>query len=290
MMVRRDSARISSAVLLGAGALALALPWLPLADPSATSLPDQLRTPDATHWFGTDPLGRDVFARTLFGIRSSLWIGLLAAAVSLVLGVVVGGVAGFSRPRIDAALMRIVDVLYGIPFICLVIFLLAVLREHEPWLRAHGITRQTILYLVVGGTSWLTMARLVRNEVVRLKGLPFVEAARALGLSWGRILSRHILPNAIGVILVALTMTIPSIVLYEAFLSFLGLGIEPPGVSLGLLAAEGVEAMTPIHSAWWMIVFPGGALVGLLLAFSRLGDVARDRFDPRLTASPRSGR
>ncbi|MFG0317058.1 MAG: ABC transporter permease [Planctomycetota bacterium JB042] len=281
MSAGRVAVRAALGVLAAALLVSLALPWLPVGDPSAAALPDQLRPPDGSHWFGTDALGRDVLARTLFGVRSSLWIGLLAAAVSLALGVLVGAVAGFSRPRVDAALMRLVDVLYGIPFICLVIFLLAVLREHEPWLRAHGITRETVLYLVVGGTSWLTMARLVRNEVVRLKSLPFVESARALGLPARRVLFRHVLPNAYGVILVALTLTIPSIVLYEAFLSFLGLGIEPPGVSLGLLAAEGIESITPVHAAWWLIVFPGGALALILLALSLVGDAARDRFDPR---------
>src|SRR5690606_35777528 len=138
------------------------------------------------------------------------------------------------------------------------------------------ITRETVLYVVVGGTSWLTMARLVRNEVVRLKVLPFVEAAYAQGLPPRRILLRHVLPNAYGVIAVALTMMIPSIVLYEAFLSFLGLGVEPPGVSLGLLAAEGIESLTPVHSAWWLVVFPGGTLAAVLLALSLVGDAVRE--------------
>jgi len=281
MTAGRIATRAAGGIVAAFALLAVALPLLPLPDPSLTSLPDQLRGPHAGHWFGTDALGRDVFSRTMFGVRSSLWIATLAASVSLVIGVLVGAVAGFSRPKVDALLMRFVDVLYGIPFICLVIFLLAVLRDHEPWLRTHGITRETVLYLLVGGTSWLTMARLVRNEVARLRSLPFVEAARALGLPERRVLLRHVLPNAFGIILVALTLTIPSIVLYEAFLSFLGLGIEPPGVSLGLLAAEGVEVLTPIHSAWWMVAFPGGALALLLLALSLLGDAARDRFDPR---------
>jgi oligopeptide transport system permease protein len=274
-------AAISLLVLAALALLSLLVPFLPLQSPSAVDLADQLCGPSADHWFGTDSLGRDLFARTMFGVRSSLFIGLLGALVSLVIGVLVGAVAGFSGRVVDGLLMRFVDALYGIPFICLVIFLLAVLRDHEPVLRAHGITRETILYMVVGATTWLTMARLVRNEVVRLKNQPFVEAARALGMPARRILGRHILPNTFGIIIVALTMTIPSIVLYEAFLSFLGLGIEPPGVSLGLLAAEGVEAISPVHTSWWMIAFPGVALAVLLLSFSLLGDGLRDVLDPQ---------
>ena len=282
MRLREHRGALAALIVLSMmSALALLTPWLPLSDPAASRLADQLQEPQAQHWFGTDTLGRDLFARTLLGIRSSMFIGLLGALVSLVIGVLVGALAGFSGRVVDGLLMRLVDVLYGIPFICLVIFLLAVLRDHEPVLRAHGITRETILYCVVGATTWLTMARLVRNEVVRLRNQPFVESARALGLSGARILWRHLLPNTLGVIVVTLTMTIPSILLYEAFLSFLGLGIEPPGVSLGLLAAEGVEALGPLHMSWWMIAFPGGALAVMLLSFSLLGDGLRDVLDPR---------
>lgn len=282
MMIRGHRAASTSLIfLIAITLLALATPYLSLQDPSLSSLPHQLMAPDGDHWFGTDALGRDVFSRTLYGIRSSIFIALLAATVSLIIGVLVGAVSGFSGRFTDAFLMRMVDVLYGIPFICLVIFLLAILRDHEPALRAHGITRATILYLVVGGTTWLTMARLVRNEVMRLRAQPFVEAARALGLPRRRILMRHIIPNTLGVVVVSLTLTIPSIVLYEAFLSFLGLGIEPPSVSLGLLSAEGIESISPVHAAWWLVVFPGGALVVLLLAVSLLGDGLRDRLDPQ---------
>lgn len=280
-------AALSLWLLIGFGGLSLVLDALPLPGPDRGELAQQLLPPDAHHWFGTDALGRDLFTRTLFGIRSSLFIGMLAASVSLVLGVGVGATAGFCGRRIDALLMRLVDALYGIPFICLVIFLLAVLRDHEPRLRALGLDRNAILFLAVGGTTWLTMARLVRNEIARLAALPFVEAAFALGLSRPRILLRHVLPNAAGMIAVALTMTIPSIVMYEAFLSFLGLGLEPPDVSLGRLTAEGVEAISPLHNAWWMIAFPGGALVLLLLTFSLLGDALRDRLDPTLAGNRR---
>lgn len=272
--------RIALGLLFALAGPALIAAWIPALDGSTAELARQLEPPSLEHWFGTDVLGRDVFARTLHGVRSSLAIGLLAALVSLVVGVFVGSVAGWFGKTIDAVLMRLVDVLYGIPFICLVIFLLAVLRDHEPALRAHGITRETILYACVGGTTWLTMARLVRNEVARIRTLPYTEAARALGLSTFATLFRHVLPNALGVIVVALTLSIPSILQYEAFLSFLGLGIEPPGVSLGLLAAEGVEALSPIYRAWWLIVFPSAALALLLLGFSLLGDGLRDAFDP----------
>lgn len=264
-------------VVLGATALiACLLPWLPLPDPTTGDLPDQLQGPSASHWFGTDALGRDLLSRTLLGVRSSLQIGVLAALVSLSLGVTIGAVAGFSGRVVDGLLMRMVDFLYGIPFICLVIFLLAILRDHEPALRAIGFSRSTVVFLAVGATTWLTMARLVRNEVARIRAQPFVESAIALGLPRRQILLRHILPNAYGVIAVALTMTIPSIVMYEAFLSFLGLGLEAPDVSLGRLCKEGVEGLSPLSTAWWLIAFPGGALLILMLSFSLLGDGIRD--------------
>ncbi len=273
--------KLAVGVLLALFMLSLVAPHLPIESVGSTDLTRQLEAPSRAHWFGTDLLGRDVLARTLAGMRSSFLIGLLAASVCLVIGVLVGATAGFCGRKIDLVLMRVVDVLYGIPFICLVIFLLAVLRDHEPMLRAHGITRETVLYACVGGTTWLTMARLVRNEVARLKTLPYVEAARAMGMSGGAVLFKHVLPNALGVIVVALSLSIPSILQYEAFLSFLGLGIEPPGVSLGLLASEGVEALSPVFDAWWLIAFPGGTLAILLLAFNLLGDGLRDALDPR---------
>jgi oligopeptide transport system permease protein len=275
--------RIAAITLAVLAAVALLAPVLPLRDPGSQNLQEQLQAPSAAHWFGTDSLGRDVFARTVFGVRASCAIGLLAAAVTLVIGVTVGAIAGYCGRRTDALLMRVVDFLYGIPFICLVIFVLAVLRDHEPALRAHGIDRGAILFLAVGATTWLTMARLVRNEVARLSQLPFVEAARALGASPTRILVRHVVTNTAGVILVALTLTVPSILLYEAFLSFLGLGLEPPSVSLGLLAAEGASALSPLTNPWWLIVFPGGVLAILLLALSVLGDGLRERLDARTT-------
>lgn len=277
--------RVAAVTLAVLAAIALLAPVLPLAEPGAQNLGRQLEPPSADHWFGTDSLGRDVLARTVFGVRASCTIGLLAAAVTLVIGVVVGALAGFCGRRVDALLMRFVDFLYGIPFICLVIFVLAVLRDYEPTLRAHGIDRGAILFMAVGATTWLTMARLVRNEVARLSTLPFVEAARALGASPARILLRHVLKNTVGVILVALTLTVPSILLYEAFLSFLGLGLEPPAVSLGLLAAEGANALSPLTKPWWLIAFPGGVLALLLLALSVLGDGLRERLDQGIKGS-----
>ncbi|MCC7170897.1 MAG: ABC transporter permease [Planctomycetes bacterium] len=285
MNALRRTGRVAGFVLVLLAAVAMLAPWLGLPDPSAQDLGNQLAPPSGSHWFGTDSLGRDVFSRTIFGVRASCTIGLLAAAVTLVIGVTVGAIAGYFGRRVDALLMRFVDFLYGIPFICLVIFVLAVLRDHEPTLRAHGIDRSAILFMAVGATTWLTMARLVRNEVARLATLPFVEAARSLGASPARILLRHVLANAVGVILVALTLTVPSILLYEAFLSFLGLGLEPPAVSLGLLAAEGASALSPLTKPWWLIAFPGGVLALLLLALSVLGDGMRERLDEGVRGS-----
>lgn len=285
MNALRRTGRVAGSVLVLLAAVAVTAPLLGLADPSAQDLGNQLAPPSPAHWFGTDSLGRDVLARTVFGVRASCMIGLLAAAVTLVIGVTVGAMAGFCGRRVDALLMRFVDFLYGIPFICLVIFVLAVLRDHEPTLRARGIDRGVILFMAVGATTWLTMARLVRNEVARLSTLPFVEAARSLGASPTRILVRHVLANSVGVILVALTLTVPSILLYEAFLSFLGLGLEPPAVSLGLLAAEGASSLSPLTKPWWLIAFPGGVLALLLLALSVLGDGLRERLDEGLKRS-----
>lgn len=281
LRIEHRGARAGGVAVLVLATLALLAPWLPLPAPDQGDLRNQLRPPCAEHWFGTDVLGRDLLARTLAGVRSSLFVGLLASLVSLLIGVTAGAVAGFSGRWLDAAIMRLVDFLYGIPFICLVIFLLAVLRDYEPALRESGLDRGALLFLAVGATTWLTMARLVRNEVVRIRAQPFVDAALALGIPRPRVLARHVMPNALGVIAVALTMTIPSIVMYEAFLSFLGLGIEPPDVSLGGLCKDGVEALSPLTGTWWLIAFPGGALLLLMLGFSLLGDGLRDALDPR---------
>jgi oligopeptide transport system permease protein len=231
---------------------------------------------------GRDALGRDVLARLVWGSRVSLLVGLIASLVSVIIGVSWGLLAGYVGGRLDNLMMRCVDVLYSVPLLFVVILVVALLREQGAALRSIGIDREVILYVVIGAVSWLTMAQIVRGQVLSLRQRDFVAAARALGGSGGRIMLRHILPNLWGLIVVYLTLTVPRVILFESFLSFLGLGVEPPGVSWGLLASEGLEQLTAISVAWWLVVFPGLALALTLGALNTLGDSLRDALDPRL--------
>ncbi len=233
---------------------------------------------------GRDNLGRDVLSRIFWGARVSLVVGLVAALVSLVIGVSYGAVAGYVGGWVDNAMMRVVDILYSIPFIFVVIFLITILNEDSVArrLRYYGVDRITIFYFVVGAIYWLTMARVVRGQVISLKTEAFVEAAQSLGAGRRRIILRHLLPNLFSIVLVYLTLTVPRVMLFEAFLSFLGLGVEPPDVSWGLLAKEGIDVLSPVRIYWWLVLFPSLALGVTLLALNFLGDGLRDALDPRL--------
>lgn len=233
---------------------------------------------------GTDGLGRDLLSRLFWGSRVSLTVGVVATLVSLVIGVSYGATAGYLGGWVDEAMMRFVDVLYSIPFMFVVIFLISILDDEviKNWLLGWGINKIVIFYLVLGAVSWLTMSRIVRGQVISLKHEQFVEAARAVGAGQARIIFRHLVPNLLGVVIVYLTLTIPSVMLYEAFLSFLGLGVQNPEVSWGKLASEGVRVINPIEIAWWLVLFPGMALALTLFALNFLGDGLRDALDPRM--------
>lgn len=234
--------------------------------------------------FGTDKLGRDLLARVFWGARVSLIVGIVATFVSLIIGVSYGAIAGYFGGTVDAVMMRIVDMLYSIPFIFVVIFLVTFLGEDsvKKQLDSVGIDQITIFYMVIGAIYWLTMSRVVRGQVLSLRHEQFIESARTVGASSWRIVFRHLVPNVLGVVIVYLTLTIPSVMLFEAFLSFLGLGVSPPDVSWGLLLNDGVEALSIIKIFWWVVVFPGAALASTLFALNFLGDGIRDALDPRM--------
>lgn len=248
--------------------------------------------PTAAYPLGTDELGRDLLARTLYGGAISLTLGLLSAAIAVVIGVAYGAISGFVGGRWDELLMRVVDVLYSLPSLLLLMLLtvsVGAVAETLPLRPGAGgweplgkeWARFVVLAIAIGGVGWLTLARVVRGQVLSLREQPFVEAARALGLPTWRILFVHILPNLVGPIVVFATLTVPQAILQESFLSFLGIGVQPPQATWGSLAAEGVRAINPIRFDWWLIVFPCAALSLTLLALNFVGDGLRDAFDVR---------
>jgi oligopeptide transport system permease protein len=261
------------AVTCGAFLLVLALlcfgaPWIPgLSDPNQPDFDLGASAPSASHWFGTDTLGRDLLARTLYGGRISLLVGFVATLVSLLIGVSYGAISGYLGGKADEVLMRVVDILYSLPYVFLVILLLVFFSKSL-----------LMLFVALGLVQWLTMSRIVRGQVLSLKQQTFVEAARALGAGDGRIVFVHLVPNTLGPVIVFATLTVPAVMLQEAFLSFLGLGVQPPDASWGVLIEEGRRMMALFP---WMVFFPGLALAATLFAFNFLGDGLRDALDPQ---------
>lgn len=223
--------------------------------------------PNGQHWLGTDTLGRDLFSRILYGGRVSLTVGLVATFVALTIGVTYGAIAGYFGGKADIVMMRIVDILYALPFTIFVILLMVFFGRNL-----------FLLFFAIGAVEWLTMARIVRGQILSIKRMEYIEAARSLGLSRRRIIFRHMIPNVLGPVIVYTTLTIPAVMLLEAFLSFLGLGVQPPMSSWGVLIKDGAEKM---EEFWWLLVFPGGIFSLTLFSLNFLGDGLRDALDVR---------
>jgi len=258
---------ISGFILIALIVLAIFAPWIAPHSYSYQNLELGAVGPSSTYWLGTDTLGRDQFSRILYGARVSLLVGFVATAVALVIGVSWGIVAGFFGGKIDSTMMRIVDILYGLPFIIFIVLLMVIFGRNI-WL----------LFLAIGAVEWLTMARIVRGQVLTLKNQEFVLAAQAMGVKNLSLFFRHILPNILGTIAVYATLTIPQVMLLEAFLSFLGLGVQPPMSSWGTLIRYGVESMEEYP---WMLIFPGLIFTITLFCLNFFGDGLRDAIDPR---------
>lgn len=247
--------------------MAIIGPWLSPYTYDQQDLYAANQGPSATHWFGTDNLGRDLFVRVLYGARISLSIGFISAFINLVIGVLYGGISGYFGGKVDRLMMNIVDILYGIPLLLYVILLMVVLKP--------GLLN---IFIALGIAYWLTMARIVRGQIMRQKNEEYVLAARSMGASDARILFKHILPNCLAPIIITMMISIPEAIFTEAFLSFIGLGVSAPMASWGVLASEGVNTMA-IYP--YQLTFPALAISITMLSFTFLGDGLRDAFDPK---------
>ncbi|MEC7911911.1 MAG: ABC transporter permease [Pseudomonadota bacterium] len=269
-LLANKAAVISGALLLLLIALAILAPWIAPHSYSYQNLELGAQAPFGSFFLGTDTLGRDLFSRILYGARVSLLVGFVATGVALVIGVSWGIVAGYFGGRIDSLMMRIVDVLYGLPFIIFIILLMVIFGRNI-WL----------LFGAIGAVEWLTMARIVRGQVLTIKNQEYVLAAQAMGVSNLQMFRKHIFPNILGPIAVYATLTIPQVMLLEAFLSFLGLGIQPPMSSWGTLIRYGVESMEEYS---WLLIYPGLTFTITLFALNFFGDGLRDALDPKISS------
>ena len=266
---RNKAAMFSLWLLLVFVVLVMAGPWLAQHDYAQTNLALGSTAPSLAggHWFGTDALGRDVLARTLAGGRISLLVGLVATLVSLLIGVFWGAIAGYCGGRVDALMMRFVDLLYAMPFMFFVILLMVVFGRNI-----------LLIFVAIGAINWLDMARIVRGQTISLRHREFIQAARLMGAGTLTIIARHVIPNLLGVVVVYVTLTIPQVMLVESFLSYLGLGVQEPFTSWGALVNQGALEM---ETAPWLLVFPALFLAGTLFCFNFIGDGLRDALDPK---------
>jgi oligopeptide transport system permease protein len=289
---RNRPALVSLAVLVLILAACFVFPFLPFVkSPTVIDLSNTAAAPSAEHWFGTDQLGRDLFSRVLYGGRVSLLVGLVATGVAVIIGVIIGAISGYAGGVVDTVLMRFVDILFALPFLVLVILFALVVDEpastFTTWvIETTGWPRDSVapittlipLFIAIGAIGWLTIARIVRAQVMSVKNLEFVEAAISLGLSRTRILFRHILPNVIGPVIIYTTLAVPGIMLLESVLSFLGLGVKPPNSSWGILIKEGADRM---EVSSYLLLFPSLFFATTLFALNFLGDGLRDALDPK---------
>ena len=286
-ILRRPTAKVCLGILIVVAAAAAIGPEL-FPESYREPGPLQYAPPSWQHPFGTDLNGRDVLYRVLLGARISLVVGLAGAAVSLFLGTAYGLIAGYAGGKVDNFMMRLVDIMYSVPRLIFILIFINAFDGHLrafasrmdwPWLVSYS--RIVILIITLGLIEWLTMARIVRGQVLALKERPFVQAARVLGQSHSKIVLRHLLPNILPIVIVYLTLTVPAVILDESFLSFLGLGIQPPQASWGSLLAEGAQSINPLKIYWWLLLFPAATMSATLLALNYLGDRLRDTLDPR---------
>ncbi len=268
-LLRNKAAVVSLAVLALVTLMAIFAPWLS-PHPFDEVYWDQIGMPPDfanAHWFGTDGNGRDLFVRTLYGARVSLAVGVAATLVSLVIGVVYGAAAGFLGGKVDEVMMRFVDILYSLPFMFFVIIMMVVFGRNI-----------VLVFLAIGAVEWLTMARIVRGQTLSVKRKEFIEAAHAAGVPAWKIVVRHIVPNVLGPVIVFVTLLVPEVIIIESFLSFLGLGVQEPYTSWGVLISEGAGQM---ESAPWMLIFPAVFLAVTLFCLNFVGDGLRDALDPK---------